>query len=325
MMKRLADLSTLRRPALPRSLGGRALGLGIGLLVLPMLYWGLYPWLAVHTIDDDTSFRPPPLSAGASHAVAAATALIDREVNRHDWIANDPVFSPAYFYDNMANFQVGMVYAIRLFANEMRDQIGRVRGTSQVDADLDSAAGDLARPGDVWFIDPDVSLMPQASSEEVYRAAMRKLANYNQRLADGDPATVFERRADTLLTTLERFSADLGSASARTSDMLAEAGPWIFEGQSDDVFYANKGRLYAYYILLSGLGQDFETVIRDRQLETVWTKLLAGLRIAAELEPWTVLNASPDGLVFPNHLAAQGFYLMRARTQLKEVTNILLK
>ena len=29
--------------------------------------------------------------------------------------------------------------------------------------------------------------------------------------------------------------------------------------------------------------------------------------------------------MIPSHLAAQGFYLLRARTQLKEIGNILLK
>jgi len=30
-------------------------------------------------------------------------------------------------------------------------------------------------------------------------------------------------------------------------------------------------------------------------------------------------------LLVPNHLAAQGFYLLRARTQLREITAILLR
>jgi len=38
-----------------------------------------------------------------------------------------------------------------------------------------------------------------------------------------------------------------------------------------------------------------------------------------------VFNASPSSQFIPNHLAVQGFYLLRARTQLREVTNILLK
>ena len=49
------------------------------------------------------------------------------------------------------------------------------------------------------------------------------------------------------------------------------------------------------------------------------------LKEAAKLPPMIVRNGVPDSLLQPNHLTAQGFYLLRARTQLKEITNILLK
>ena len=32
----------------------------------------------------------------------------------------------------------------------------------------------------------------------------------------------------------------------------------------DDIFYFNKGRLYANYLLLRELGVDFENIIRER-------------------------------------------------------------
>ena len=38
-----------------------------------------------------------------------------------------------------------------------------------------------------------------------------------------------------------------------------------------------------------------------------------------------IVNGKPDGQLQPNHLAVQGFYLLRARTQLREISNILLK
>jgi len=46
---------------------------------------------------------------------------------------------------------------------------------------------------------------------------------------------------------------------------------------------------------------------------------------AASLQPWVVINGAPDAQFMPSHLAAQGFFLLRARTQLREITNILLK
>jgi hypothetical protein len=45
----------------------------------------------------------------------------------------------------------------------------------------------------------------------------------------------------------------------------------------------------------------------------------------ATLRPLVIINGRPDGLFLPNHLAVEGFYLLRARTQLREITNILAK
>ncbi len=53
--------------------------------------------------------------------------------------------------------------------------------------------------------------------------------------------------------------------------------------------------------------------------------MLGSMRHAAMLQPKVVVNGAPDAQLMPSHLAAQGFYLLRARTQLREITNILLK
>src|SRR3546814_5528879 len=92
----------------------------------------------------------------------------------------------------------------------MTDQIGRTRGSSEADRDLDKAAGLLKFPGDVWIYDLSTSFLPTASSESQYRSARRALLAYNDRLAAGQ--AIFERRADNLLGTIERIAADLGSA-----------------------------------------------------------------------------------------------------------------
>jgi len=93
----------------------------------------------------------------------------------------------------------------------------------------------------------------------------------------------------------------------------------LFDTRADDIFYFNKGRLYANYLLMRELGADFESVIREKGLTNAWNGTVETFRIAAELDPWIVWNGYPDGLLIPNHLAAQGFYLLRARTQLREI------
>ena len=296
-----------------------------GLVLLGLLavyYLGGMVWL--HEIDDDPDFALASTAPeGGSQAVAVSADLIDREINAHRWVANDPFFMPGSLLDNTPNFQQGIIAALSRFAIELGDQIARTRGSSQIDPDLDTAAGLLRYPGTVWIFDPTVSFAPTASSESQYRRAMRALRDYNQRLSQGQ--ATFEARADNLQATLERIAADVGSASAAIDRHLAERSGFGLDFSADDVFYRNKGRLYAYYLLLRAMQSDFGKVISDRDLGAAWTQMLDSFRAAAMLQPWVVVNGDPASQFLPSHLASQGFFLLRARTQLKEIINILLK
>jgi hypothetical protein len=290
--------------------------------VLLVYYLAGMAWL--HQIDDDPAFAiETSAPEGGSRAVALTADLIDREINTHRWVANDPFFMPGSMLDNMPNFQQGIVTALSRFALELTDQIARTRGSSQMDPDLNNAAGLLRYPGDVWIFNPSTSLAPTASSESQYRQAMIALRAYNERLGAGN--AVFETRADNLLATLDRIANDIGSSSAVLDRHLAESSGFGLDFQADDLFYANKGRLYAYYLLLRELGHDYARVIQERDLSSAWAQMLESFRQAAILQPWVVVNGAPDSLLMPSHLAAQGFFLLRARTQLREISNILLK
>lgn len=296
----------------------------VALLAVVLLY---YPvgMIMVHNIDDDTDFTAPPGDRvqGGSEAVAIAAALIDREVNHNSWTANDPFFQPGYMLDNMPNFQQGIMSALARFGFELTDQIGRTRGSSEADANLQRAGGLLQYPGNVWLWNPGVSLAIRASSESQYRDARKELIAYNTRLSKGQ--AVFDARGDNLLATLDRFASDLGSASAVLDRQVTEHSGDLIDFKADDVFYYTKGKLYAYYLVLRGLGDDFAPVLKERNLQAPWAQMLESMRMGAELSPWIVVNGEPDALMRPSHLAAQGFYLLRARTQLREITNILLK
>jgi hypothetical protein len=291
----------------------------LGLLVV--YYLGGMLWL--HEIDDDPDFvLQSSAPEGGSLAVAVAADLIDREINTHRWVANDPFFMPGSMLDNMPEFQQGIVAAISRFALELTDQVGRTRGSSQADPDLDRAAGLLRYPGTIWIFDFRTSWAPTASSEQQYRQAVAALRSYNERLGQGQ--AVFETRADNLLGTLDRIAADIGSSSAALDQQLKAAGLWP-DFAADNLFYATKGRLYAYYLLLRALEVDFANVIRERQLGGAWSQTVESFREAVALQPWVVVNGAPDSQFMPSHLASQGFFLLRARTQLREVSNILLK
>ena len=53
--------------------------------------------------------------------------------------------------------------------------------------------------------------------------------------------------------------------------------------------------------------------------------MVDNLEKAAQLQPWVVVNGAPDSAIFPSHLSGQGLFLLRARTQLGEISDILLK
>ncbi len=312
-------------PAPPPAAGrrwSRMIGLGLGgLVVLFLLYMAVGAFI-VHDIDDDPDFAAAAPVANASQAVEIAAALIERETGgAHGWTANDPFFMPGWLLDNMPNYQQGIVYALSRFTAEMGDQIGRSRGSSQVDPDLDRATGLLRYPGTIWLFDLSTSWAPTASSDSQYRAAARALRSYNQRVAAG--TAPFERRADNLLQTIDRFAADLGSQSSVIADHIEASRGWLIDTQADDIFYATKGRLYAYFLVLRALGRDFDGVIAQSGATKIWDEMVDNLREAAELRPLVVMNGRADAMFQPNHLAVQGFFLLRARTQMRELSNVL--
>jgi hypothetical protein len=290
--------------------------------VLLLLYYPVGAWI-VQDIDDDPQFAPLNVAPGQSRSVAMAIAIVNREVNVHSWTPMLPFFLPGGILDNMPNFQRGMMTAVGRFATELMDQVGRTRGSSQIDRDLEQARGFLNEQPNVWIWQPSVSIWPSATSAAKYRAGLKKLQDYNNRLAAGQ--AVFDRRADNLQALLDRVANDIGSDSAVIDHQIIERAGDPFDTVCDDIFYFNKGRLYANYLLLREMGADFQNVIRDRELTGPWANMLETFRIASHLQPLFVWNGYPDGMMLPNHLAAQGFYLLRARTQLLEITTILQK
>lgn len=293
-------------------------------VAIPLLFFAyiLLGMAFLYRIDD--SLEPTPRApAGASQVVADITHLVRREVVDHNWMPNDPIFMPGWWLDNTPNYQRGMMEAISRFSFELRDQLGRTRGSSAVDKDLEDAAGNLSKEPDRWVMDVSTSFLPTAPSHAYYKEAIGQLDAYNARLASGE--AVFERRSDNLLATIDRIALDLGASSAALEKYIGErSGGVLLDFGSDDLFYRVKGQVYAYVVILEALKADFGDVIEARQLTSLYDELLVSMTAAAKLDPWMVMNGAVDG-VTANHLSMQGFYLLRARTQLREVSNILLK
>jgi len=292
------------------------------LLLILFVYYPLgMVW--VHNIDDSPDFSADAFKVeNGSEAVAMATALVDRETVKHHWVSSDPFFYPGYALNRMPAFQRGIMASIARFTIELSDQIARTRGSSGVDEDVQKANGLFNYSPYVWMWDLSTSWLPTASSATQYKAGMEALIRYNRRLSEGK--AVFERRSDNLLEALNRMAADLGSSSADI-DHYIEGQTTSSFGSAGELFYYTKGRMYGNYMLLKALEKDFGVVINERQLKPTWEKMMESLRIGMSFGHFFVLNFNPNSTVLANHLASQGFYLVRARTQLREITDVLLK
>ncbi|SDD31690.1 DUF2333 family protein [Kordiimonas lacus] len=297
----------------------RKVAIAVPVLVFLYIVLGM---MVVHRVDDSMD-DVPAAPKGGSQAVTTVAYLVRREAMDHNWTPNDPIFLPGWWVDNTPNYQMGLKSALERFSFELRDQLGRMRGSSTVDENLQRAASGLGIEPDRWVIDFSTSMLPTRPSDSFYKEAVKELEAYNVRLVQGD--AIFERRADNFLATIDRIALDLGASSAALEQYVGEnAGGVLPDLGADDLFYQVKGQVYGYLMILKALRQDFPNVIEDRELGALYDELISSMTRAAMLDPILVSNGAADGLA-ANHLSVQGFYLLRARTQLREVSNILLK
>jgi hypothetical protein len=297
------------------------------------LFWIVFFWQ--YSIDDDPNLAPDPAFAGGSAAVAMAATLMDQEIRHTIWAPNKPWFYPIAHSTNMINYQRGLQYAVARWAVEMSDLLGRERGSGEADRDLITASGRFK-------FDPSAFLLPSAVSQ--YKEGIAALVAYNQRLAAGQAK--YDKIASNLSLFIDRISKDLGSQSATIELMVLtpsdltdaekshlsdsqrdvlEGNGGYFDPRAAETFYASKGRMYAYYMLLKAMGEDYHDVLAEKNALYHWENMLLSLRSGATLHKFFIANGSPGSYLIPSDVAVQGFFLLRADKQLKELADILNK
>ena len=244
------------------------------------------------------------------------------------------------FFDNKASFQRGVLGAVKRVGIELTDTLGRVRGTSAANPDLEAARGELQRDERTWVFNPFDDRLPllATSAASSYRNAVEQYERFNADLAACD--ALFDARADNLFQLLDRVTKDLGS----TVDQLAKRSQgrvwdvathefvdgegndrgW-FDFRADNLFHEARGRMYAYHGLLQGAREDFSDVIDKRDLADVWDRMEAHVAEAAVLAPLIVSNGREDGFLMPDHLSVMAENILRARANMTELRDILAR
>ncbi|API50720.1 hypothetical protein BMW22_02875 [Rhizobium leguminosarum] len=270
-----------------------------------------------------------PKTCQRSAIVDVAADLTDFNVNQNAWISSMLLYKMGFFgidwdhtpfLDNKASFQRGINQAVRRTSAELVDTLGRVRGTSGINNDLQSARGNLQFDENSWYFGLN-PFGPKTPTPSYYRSAIGSLRKFNTDLALCN--VIFDGRADNLMQFIDRIANDLGG----TSDMLAERSEnhnrgW-FDTRADDRFWFAYGQLYGYYAIMAAAQVDFSQVLAERNLGAIWGGTMRQFQAALRIQPAIISNGREDGWIMPSHLATMGFYILRVRSNLVEVRSVL--
>lgn len=273
--------------------------------------------------------QAPTASCVRSALVDVTADLIDLNVNRNVWVSSMLASKMGFFgipwkntpfFDNKAAFQLGVNQVMRRTTIELVDTLGRVRGTSQIDQNLQDARGHMAFDEDAWYFGTNPFGF-RTPTPGIYRQAVDDLRVFNDSLAQCK--ATFDARADNLLTFVDRIAGDIGSTSDILRARIDDSNAGWFDSRADDRFWFAYGQLYAYYGILTATKSDFSAIVTERNLTALWTRMTEQLRIALDMQPWIISNGNESSAIFPSHLATMGFYLLRVRSNLVEIRSVL--
>lgn len=264
-----------------------------------------------------------------SSVVTITHDLIDYNVNQNTWISSMLLYKTGLFgldwdktpfFDNQASFQRGINQAVRRTTVELVDTLGRIRGTSQIDGDLQDARGHMQFDEYRWYFGFS-PFGPTTPTPSFYRSAMKSLDAYNERLSRC--VAIYDPRTDNLIQFADRIASDIGSTSDILRNRSENYNSGWFDTRADDRFWFSYGQLYGYYGILKAARADFAEVVEQRNLEPIWDRMEDQLAAALQIQPAIISNGNESGWIMPTHLATMGFYILRFRSNLVEIRSIL--
>ncbi len=312
-----------------------------------------YPQVVIaetpHGVTPGTRLTGGAGECAGSEIVAVTAYILDVLVNQNAWVPGDPFYKIGWFglapfeagpfLDNKASFQKGALSAVRRVSVELVDLLGRARGTSAADEDLQAARGALQWNERAWIVNPFDSRVPllSTSAADSYRSAIDQLTEYNRRLQNCD--ALFDARSDNLFQFLDRVANHTGGITDQLSKR-AKAERWdvpskqfvpapegnnrgIFDFRADNLFYEAHGAMWAYHGIMQGARVDFGQVVQQSNLDQIWDRMEGHIAESAALSPIIVSNGAEDSLYFPAHLSAMAVNMLRARANMTELREIL--
>ena len=248
------------------------------------------------------------------------------------YISND-VTPPAWWLDNIQNWEFGVLLQIRDFTRVLRNEISRSQSQSTEDPALGQAEPFFNVHNDSW-------LFPAAETE--YRKGLEQLQDYLDRLQSQPQQAQFYARADNLVDWLrvvekrlgslvqrlgmsvgKQTVADAGAAETSGDAEIAESAvrtPWL---EIDDVFFEARGSAWALLGLARAAEKDFAAVLNDKNAAVSFRQIIRELESANQgLSTPMILNGGGFS-IWPNHSLVMASYLGAANSAVANLIVLL--
>jgi hypothetical protein len=250
---------------------------------------------------------------GAEHGVQlpeispiAGVTFVDTVINLLDhelhgrmlgWRPNDLIIGR--FTDNINNYQLGVLEAVRFTALRLKDSLTRMGDADTYDPDLEQAVNLLMNSATAWW-------WPSAESQ--YDKALEHLRKFKTKLEKGQRN--FYYRRDNLVSLLATYKDLLGNVNR---SLVMPIG-WY---HSDEHFYYAKGVAHVYYEILKVSRVGFKNQLSQTMHGMdIMDEVLHELDRAEKVDPWIVFDAGYGGFL-ANHRA-------NLNAPLSEVAHLLI-
>ncbi len=314
-------------------------GLGYGLLVYLVVslilgvYWSFAPPLPETRYYQDSSSAAVTGTATSSALIDVSETLLDKPGG---FIYND-ITLPGLLMDNMPAWEYGVLMQVRDLSRAFRESFSRSQSQSQEDVDLAKAEPRFNFSANSWAV---------PASESEYRAGIKYLKSYRQRLSDvNQPQAQFFARADNLRYWLAVVESRLGSLSQRlgasvgrmrvNTDLANDPSarqstptpseqrvktPWL---EIDDVFFEARGSCWALIHFLRAVEVDFADVLANKNATVSLRQIIRELEGTQQaIYSPMILNGSGFGLL-ANHSLVMASYISRANAAIIDLRDLL--
>ncbi len=215
--------------------------------------------------------------------------LLDRELNDRFWGWRPNDFFIGRLTDNVNEFQLGSLEAIRYTALKLKESLTRFGDADAYDPHLIEAVNLLMNRADqYWF----------PSTESQYELALEELGLFLTNLKQGKSR--FYYRTENLLALIASYKDLLGNCHENLVKEVETDGSRVSHFRADNYFYYCQGVAHVMYEMLRTVRAGFVEQLKTIDAMALMDKIIEDLGHASEISPWLITNSDADGIL-ANH------------------------